>query len=127
MGESRQIDFKKLVRLFSKEEVKTPLSFFFKVVPYMTASWLAILYAPISEAMKKSLFHYSSWIFVGLCVLIAGFAFFRPRHLVYGESGHRAERKIELGTETKTYSSEEFDQLDRVTNPKQIGDGKTSG
>jgi len=121
MGEEHQFGFKKLVGLFSKEEVKTPLSFFFKVIPYMTAAWIAILYAPISDAMKASLFHFGSWIIVGLCALIAAFAFFRPRHLVYGEAGHRAERKIELGTETKTYSNEEFDKLGREYNPKQIG------
>jgi hypothetical protein len=121
MGEQHQFDFRKLIRWFSKEEVKTPLSFFFKVIPYMTAAWIAILYAPISDAMKASLFYFGSWIFVGLCFLIALFAFLRPRHLVYGEAGHRAERKIELGTETKTYSEEEFDKLDRGYNPKQIG------
>ena len=124
MGEEHQFDFKKLVRWFSKEEVKTPLSFFFKVIPYMTASWIAILYAPISDAMKATLFYFGSWIFVGLCSLIAVFAFFRPRHLVYGEAGHRAERKVELGSEVRTYSSEEFERLDRGSDPKQIEQSK---
>jgi hypothetical protein len=123
MPEPRQFDFKKIIRWFSKDEVKTPLSFFFKVIPYLTASWIAILYAPISDSMKQTLFQFSAWILVGLCVLIAVFAFFRPRHLVYGEAGHRAERKIELGTETKTYSTEEFDKLDRGNNPKQLEQG----
>lgn len=116
-----EFDFKKVVRWFTKEEVKTPLAFFFKVVPYMTAAWIAILYSPIPNEIKFSLVKFSSWIFLGLCGLIAVFAFFRPRHLVYGEAGHRAERKVEMGTETKTYSSEEFDKLDRGYNPKQIG------
>ena len=124
MGEQHQFDFKKLVRLFSKEEVKTPLSFFFKVVPYMTAAWIAILYAPISDTMKVSLFHFGSWIIFGLCALIAIFAFFRPRHLVYGEAGHRAERKVELGSEIRTYSSEELERLDRGPDPLQIGHSK---
>jgi hypothetical protein len=31
-------DFKKIVRFFTKEEVKTPLAFFFKVVPYLVAA-----------------------------------------------------------------------------------------
>jgi hypothetical protein len=124
MADQHQFDFRKIVKWFSKEEVKTPLSFFFKVIPYMTAAWIAILYAPISDAMKASLFRFGSWIFVGLCFLIAVFAFFRPRHLVYGEAGHRAERKIEMGTETRTYSNEELDQLDKVSNPKQLESGQ---
>ena len=119
----QQLDFRKIVKWFSREEVKTPLSFFFKVIPYMTAAWIAILYAPISEAMKASLFHFGSLVFIALCSLIAIFAFFRPRYLVYGESGHRAERKIEMGTETKTYSNEEFEKLDKGSNPKQIEQG----
>jgi len=75
---SEEFGFQKIVRWFSKEEVKTPLSFFFKVIPYMTAAWIAILYAPIPDQMKSSLFHFGSWIFVGLASLVALFAFFRP-------------------------------------------------
>jgi hypothetical protein len=120
MPEHHQFDFRKIIRWFSKEEVKTPLSFFFKAIPYMTASWIAILYAPVSDALKASFFYFSSWIFVGLCILIAVFAFFRPRHLVYGEAGHRAERKIELGTESKSYSEEDMKELEGMQNPKQI-------
>jgi hypothetical protein len=121
---SEQFDFKNVVRWFTREEVKTPLAFFFKVVPYMTAAWIAILYSPIPNETKFSLVRFSAWIFLSLCGLIAVFAFFRPRHLVYGESGHRAERKIELGTETRTYTTEEFARLDQVQNPKQIEHGE---
>ena len=88
----------------------------------MTAAWIAILYAPIPDQMKSSLFHFGSWIFVGLASLVALFAFFRPRHLIYGESGHRAERKIELGTEKRVYTDDEFAQLERSSNIKQISD-----
>lgn len=123
MQERQQLDFRKIARWFVKEEVKTPLSFFFKVIPYITAAWIAILYAPISDSMKYSLVKFSAWIFVGLCVLVAVFAFIKPKHLVYGETGHRAERKMELGTENKTYTEEEFEQLDSITNPKQLGPG----
>jgi len=89
----------------------------------MTAAWIAILYAPISDAIKASLFEFGSWVFIGLCVLIGLLAFFKPRHLVYGEAGHRAERKFELGTETKTYNEEELGKLERGYNSKQIGPG----
>lgn len=124
MADQHQFDFRKIVKWFSKEEVKTPLSFFFKVIPYMTAVWIAILYSPIPNEMKLSIVHFSGWVFIGLCGLIALFAFINPRNLVYGEAGHRAERKIEMGTETKTYSTEEFDKLNRGSNPKQIGPGR---
>jgi hypothetical protein len=97
---------------------------FFKVIPYMTAAWIAILYAPIPDQMKSSLFHFGSWVFIGLSSLVALFAFFRPRHLIYGESGHRAERRIELGTEKRVYTDDELQKLERSSNPKQIESGK---
>jgi hypothetical protein len=115
-----EFDFKKVLRWFVKEEVKTPLAFFFKVIPYMTAAWIAILYSPIPNETKFSLVHFSAWIFIGLCGLIAVFAFIKPRHLVYGESGHRAERKIELGTETRVYTDGELAALTQIRNPQLL-------
>lgn len=120
MSEQRQFDLKRIVRWFVKEEVKTPLAFFFKVIPYMTAAWIAILYSPISGDTKVLLIRFSAWVFIGLCGLVAAFAFVRPRCLVYGESGHRAERKIELGTEKKIYTNDEMMGLKHVQNPQQL-------
>ena len=69
--ENRFVDLKKIVRWFVKEEVKTPLSFFFKVIPYMTAAWVAILYAPgIDGHSKISLVKLSAEVFIGLCVFV---------------------------------------------------------
>lgn len=114
-------DLQKIVRWFVKEEVKTPLAFFFKVIPYMTAAWIAILYAPgVPSDLKFSIIKFSALVFGGMCVLVAIFAFLRPKHLVYGESGHRAERKFEFGTEKKTYSAEEFAELESIRNPQQL-------
>ncbi|SRR5260370_13697954 len=116
-----QFDIKKIIRWFAKEEVKTPLSFFFKVIPYMTAAWVAILYAPgVDSPAKIALIKFSAWIFFGLSSLVGGFAFFRPKNLVYGETGHRAEKKIEYGTEKRTYTSEEFNELESSRNTRQI-------
>jgi hypothetical protein len=123
MTEHSQLDFRKVVRWFAKEEVKTPLAFFFKVIPYMTAAWIAILYSPVPNDTKFALIKFSAWIFSGFVVLVALFAFLKPRNLVYGELGHRAERKIELGTETKAYASEELDELTQIKNPQQLPDG----
>lgn len=123
-----EFDIKKIVRWFVKEEVKTPLSFFFKVIPYMTAAWVAILYAPgIDAATRFALIRFSAGVFFVLCVLVAIFAFTRPKHLVYGESGHRAEHKLEFGTEKKTYTAIELDQLPSATNTQQLEAGNPPG
>jgi hypothetical protein len=118
-------DFKKIVRWFVKEEVKTPLSFFFKVIPYMTAAWLGVLYSPgLDSGTKFAIIRFSAWIFLTLSAMIAVFAFLRPKHLVYGESGHRAEKKLEFGTERKSYSLEEFEELPPSKNPHQLPSGE---
>src|SRR5437016_14319040 len=43
MATEHNFDSKKIVRWFVKEEVRTPLAFFFKIIPYRTAAWVAIL------------------------------------------------------------------------------------
>lgn len=121
--EQNQFDFRKIVRWFVKEEVKTPLAFFFKVIPYMTAAWVAILYSPVPNDTKFALVRFSAWIFGGFVLLVALFAFLKPRNLVYGESGHRAERKIELGTESRVYTQDELDELKQVKNPQLLTNG----
>jgi len=121
--EQNQFDFRKIVRWFVKEEVKTPLAFFFKVIPYMTAVWVAILYSPVPNDTKFALIRFSAWIFGGFVLLVALFAFLKPRNLVYGESGHRAERKIELGTEARVYTQDELDELKQVKNPQLLTNG----
>jgi hypothetical protein len=114
-------DLKKIVRWFAKEEVKTPLAFFFKVIPYMTAAWVAILYAPALDAATKfALIRFSAYMFAGLCLLVAIFALLKPTHLVYGEAGHRAERKMEFGTERRTLTATELEQLPQERNPHQL-------
>jgi hypothetical protein len=125
MPSTEHLDFKKIARWFVKEEVKTPLSFFFKVIPYMTAAWLGILYSPgLDSGTKFALIRFSAWIFLGLCLMVALFAFLRPKHLVYGEAGHRAEKKLEFGTEKKSYSLEELEELQPTRNPQQLPSGE---
>ena len=118
-------DLKKIVRWFVKEEVKTPLSFFFKIVPYMTTAWVAILYAPGLDGHSKiSMIKFSAEIFLGLCVFVGVFAFLRPKYLVYGESGHRAEKKLEFGTESHIYTLEEIENLPSQRNVTKLEAGK---
>src|SRR5258708_1491722 len=99
----------RVVKFFGQQEVKTPLSLIFKVVPYLTASCIAVLYAPaISQDFKVELVIWISAVFVLLCVIVCIFAWFRPTHLVYGESGHRAERRMEYGTERESIQEEQL-------------------
>lgn len=95
----------RVVKFFGQQEVKTPLSLVFKVVPYLTFAYLGILYAPgISQDFKLKLIIWVSGVFFALCCLVCIFAWFRPTHLVYGESGHRAERRMEYGTERESFN-----------------------
>ena len=112
-------DFKRIIRFFTKEEVKTPLSFLFKVIPYLTALWVAILYAPIPDDLKYTLVEFSAYVFLGLCFVVLLFAWFKPRNLVYGEAGHRAERKLEYGTEEKTIDKADLDLLPPTSDPSK--------
>ena len=90
----------------------------------MTASWLAILYAPgLDAGTKFALIKFSAAVFFILCLLVALFAFIRPKHLVYGETGHRAERKLEFGTERHSYTPEQLSNLPSQRNPQLIEAG----
>jgi hypothetical protein len=122
-AESHRWDVTKLVRMMFREEVKTPLSFFFKVVPYLIAAWIAILYAPVSDSLKYGFFYSSAAILVGLCVMVWIFAWFKPKHLVYGESGHRAETKLEFGTEHRAIDEATLELLEKVQNPRLLDEG----
>jgi|SRR5579859_238016 len=123
MDEHRQFDLKKILKFFTKEEVKTPLAFFFKVVPYLVAAWFAILYAPVSDQMKRTFFYVSSIVLFVLCLLVGIIAWFRPKNLVYGETGHRAEHRLEFGTEERAMDEAHLDLLEKVENPRQLTGG----
>ncbi len=109
----------KLLRLITKEEVKTPLAFLFKVIPWLVAAWIAVLYAPISDTLKESLLHFITYAMLAFSVGVLGFAWFRPKHLVYGETGHRAEHRVEFGTEARSMSKEDVELLVSVSDPNQ--------
>ena len=108
--------FTKLLRFFKRDEVKTPLSFLFKIVPYFVIALGVILYAPISEDRKVLLVQWVMYLFLGLSAAVLTFGWFRPKNLVYGETGHRAEYKMELGTEKKTLSPGQLEELTPVEN-----------
>jgi len=112
-----------IFRLFGKQEVKTPLSLIFKVVPYLTVSYVAVLWAPdVPASMKFNLIIAVSSVFFAFCFLVCAFAWFRPTHLVYGERGHRAERAMELefGTNRKVQSAIEIEDEIPESNKDQL-------
>jgi len=48
------------------------------------------------------------------------FAWIKPKNLVYGETGHRAELRLGLGTEQKEIGAGELASLPGTTNPQTI-------
>lgn len=112
--------FTKLLRFLKKDEVKTPLSFLFKIVPYLVVSLPVILYAPISDGLKVFFVELTFFALLGLASIVLLFGWFRPKNLVYGETGHRAEYKMELGTDKKIMSPGQLEELTPVENKSQL-------
>jgi hypothetical protein len=125
MSAEQHVGVRQLIaKWFARGEVKTPLSFFFKVLPWLTGAWGLILYAPIPSDLKLHLIKLAAWIFGGMFVFVGLFAWFNPRHLLYGEAAHRSERRWEFGTEKKTYTTKELDELESTRNPQQLPAGE---
>lgn len=110
----------KLLRFLKKEEVKTPLSFMFKIVPYMVIALGIILYAPISDDLKVLFVKWTFLLLVGMVSVVMLFGWYRPKNLVYGETGHRAEFKMEIGTDKKIMSQGQLEELTPVENKQQF-------
>ena len=78
----------------------------------MVAALIAILYAPIQDELKERLVTWTFLALLGLSASVLLVGWFRPKNLVYGETGHRAEHKMEFGTEKKTIGPGELDELE---------------
>lgn len=87
--------FTRLIKIFTREEVKTPLAFAFKIVPYMIGALVVILYAPITNQMKERFVGWTFLALLGLSMVVFVFGWFRPKNLVYGETGHRSPSRIQ--------------------------------
>ena len=109
----------KFLSLFSRREVKTPLSFFFRVVAAVTVMVLVTVFLIVPE-LRFQVF----LVGVGVCVfLFSGvfvFAWRNPKNLVYGETGHRAEMQLRLGTESTEISGSQLAALEGTANPKML-------
>jgi hypothetical protein len=111
----------KFFSLFSRREVKTPLAFFFRIGTSVSVVVLVSLY--LLRDSPDLLFKV---FLIGIAVLIIffmavyRFAWVNPKHLVFGESGHRAEMKFVMGTEERELAAEEVATLQAQTNPNAL-------
>ena len=110
---------KKVLSWLSQREVKTPLSFFFRLVGYLTAIFVCVL------IWGNPAFHRFAFLVVIAVLVLVGvavfiFAWCRPKNLVYGETSHRAEMKLGYGTESKEFSSAEIATLPGVEKPEAL-------
>jgi hypothetical protein len=115
--------FTKVATSIFKEEVKTPLSFYFRVAILIPVVLGAILLVSEAPSFKLQVLRMSFGFLFLLCMLVGAFAWFRPKHLVYGEAGHRAELKLEYGTDQHTLTHREAIALEGIQAPKQIEAG----
>ena len=110
---------------FSRKEVKTPLSFFFRVL----AGLVVIVGIAMFACQLADRFAVFAIGVGSLCTLAVGvgvFAWLKPKHLVYGESGYRAEAKLEFGTESHKISAGDMATIAGMENPKLISNGGNS-
>jgi hypothetical protein len=109
----------KVLSLFSHREVKTPLSFFFRIASVLITMLLAALYWVGPDPVLRFNVFEIGVVFLGaLTLAVFIFAWFKPKHLVYGETGHRAELKLSMGTEKRELTTREIAHLEGTTNPE---------
>lgn len=108
----------RIVSWMSKREVKTPLSFFFRTSGAVLILTALALYLIPDHRLAVYLYGISA-MFV-LTLVVALFAWLRPKNLVYGETGHRAETRLGLGTEHRIISQEEIATLEGTPNTAAI-------
>jgi hypothetical protein len=120
----------KLVRtLFSwlsRGEVKTPLSFFFKVVTALTVVAVAALLL-VPAGLRYQIFLAGAALLLFFFIFVGLFAWLRPKNLVYGETGHRAETRLAFGTERREIAAGELATMEGRPNPRALvrGDQQT--
>jgi hypothetical protein len=104
---------------FSRKEVKTPLSFFFRILAAVTLIVLAALF--LYEPNQRFSIFLLGLSACGVLFLGVGiFAWIKPKHLVFGEAGYRAESKFAFGTESQEIGERELAIAKGMTNPKSI-------
>ena len=115
-------EIKKVLTALPRQEVKTPLSFFFRVVLYVTVVVVATIIWG-QPAVQKLVFLAGMGVVVCVLLTVIIFAWWRPKNLTYGETGHRAEAKLAFGTEKKELTSAEVALLPGAKKPLEITAG----
>ena len=105
----------RFLRFFSQKEVKTPLSFFFRVVTALVLL-CAIAMGACEPAKRFEVFLVSVAMLIFFFGAVWVFAWVNPKHLVYGEAGHRAELRFAMGTEKHEITAPELATLPQTTN-----------
>ena len=104
--------------IFSRREVKTPLAFFFRLVTAVLAVVLLALYVLRTDAnLTYRVFIIAMAVLIAFFIAVFVFAWRKPVNLVYGETGHRAERRFAMGTEQRELAAEEVATLQGQANP----------
>ena len=114
----------KIIGLVSKEEVKTPLSLCFRMTLLILLLAVAALYQLESSEFRLQIFEITIAVLLAIWLSVLIVAWFRPKHLVFGESGHRAETKFAFGSDKKTLSYEQVSSLPSTTPRDQLPEGE---
>jgi|GEM_PF-2375423 len=110
----------RVISLFASQEVKTPLSFVFRVSLYLAVFAALALFAPITQPFKVGIAVCAGSLVFLLVAFVAVFGWFKPTNLVYGEAGHRAERRLEFGTNRRSQSIVEIEATKSESNKGQL-------
>jgi len=107
---------RRVFSLLSAKEVKTPLSFFFRLssVIVVLVSLGGFLLHPDQRLL---LFEGAGGILFFLALIVGLIAWSRPKNLVYGETGYRAETRLSLGTEKEQMGEADLARLPGEPNP----------
>jgi len=110
---------RRLLSLFSIKEVKTPLSFFFRTTSAIVILAVFGLFLLDPSNRYRALLGAAAMLVI-LILTVAMFAWFKPKNLVYGETGHRAETKLTFGTDRGEVSAATLAATPGVANPHPL-------
>lgn len=99
------------------------MSFYFRIAILIPIVLGAILLVSDSGTFKLQVLGITLGFMLILCLVVAAFAWWRPKNLVYGESGHRAELKMGFGTEQHSLNHRELATLQGTEAPKELKNG----
>jgi len=104
--------------------VKTPLSFYFRIAILVPVVLGSVLLVSETNDFKLQILRLALGFLLILSLLVAAFAWWRPKHLVFGESGHRAELRLEYGTDQHVLTRREAVSIEGVPAPKSLTQGE---